>query len=573
MTPGLYEQVRDLTLDQKKFSPGTKVGLNSEYELVEVVTSYKDWIVTHPAPVRLRNLLGSLIQSAHNVNQHLNLSDRCASTLEAKVAGELHFSILTGQVAEFLKTPACQIIRTREQLNKALQASVRAKKPEKNLQDKLKKAMHESFSRFYDFMDTSDLNQLVGFYRAALLEWLDEFRHQCACQGDLNNVYQATRNSVDVFTRNLITEIPPSNAGAVDYGAEAVWHGWGENAESLREMDGWLQAAQAEDLEKLLTKIRQDKDLGERFLKVREPELRSRLAKRPDAVARNLLGMKLSLDDHLLCTLKRQRKKQDPLYQILVSVAMQQSAEIIPRLPQNDPDMLGLSLYLKYPKVLARCKSTLVHQLIFLIQLSPEMEEQHIAVAAQHYLRHHEGLMMVQSPIFYKAARDTLLLSDFTLTESITLAFIKQYPKAALDIEPALFKQLLTHPELVDFWPVFITENATRLSVENWQQLFSGNLPGFHKLITRQISATPPLVCRFPNAFTAQLKSFLKNNPDVLSKVLKLPRQVENAGYRTLIAIAKSLSFEVDILPDVKPDPGSLTSGRPTLLNDQTQQH
>ncbi|WP_422136825.1 hypothetical protein [Endozoicomonas sp. ALD040] len=581
MTQGLYEQVRDLTLDRNKFAPGTRVGLNDQYELVEVIASYKDWIVTHPDPVRLRNLLGSLIQSAQDVNQYLNLSDRSASMLEAKVAGELDFSVLTKQVAAFLKTPACQIIRTREQLNNLLQASVKAKKTGKNIQVELKQTLHEGFSRFCDFMDVSDLNQLVGFYRTALFEWLDEFSHLCATQGDLNDLYQTTRNCFDAFTKDLITEtqgnvVTPSSAKAANQVAKDEKRQWDDNAESLIEMDGWLQSSNTENLERLLKKIRQDKDLGDRFLKVKGFELRSRLEKCPDALAMDLKSMKLSLDDHLLRITKPQRKKQDPLYQIVLSVARQQSTDIIARLPQDDPDMMGLGLYLKYPNVLARCKSALVHQLILLIQLSPEMEEHYITVASKHYLRHQNGLMVARSPLLCKATRSTLLLSDFTQEKTITLEFIKHYPKAALDIEPTVFKKLLAHPDLVDFWPGFIAENATQLSIENWQQLFSGNPSGFHKLITRQMSATPPVVCRFPNAFAAQVKSFLKNNPDMLSKVLKLPRQVESAGYRTLIAIAQSLSFEIATLSEIKPDSGLKSeeigsSSQYRIINDDRQ--
>lgn len=294
-------------------------------------------------------------------------------------------------------------------------------------------------------MDASDLKQLVGFYKTALLEWLDEFSHLCAIEGDLNDVYQATRNGFDAFTKDLITEtqgkvITPSSARAANQVAEDEGHQWGENAESLSEMDGWLQSSNTENLERLLKKIRQDKDLGDRFLKVKEFELRSRLEKCPDAIAKDLKNMKLSLDDHLLRSAKPQRNKHDLLYQIVLSVARQQSTDIIARLPQDDPDMMGLGLYLKYPNLMARCKPALVHQLILLIQLSPEMEEHYITVASKHYLRHQDGLMVAHSPLLYKATRHTLLLSDFTLEKTITLEFIKHYPKAALDIEPALLK-------------------------------------------------------------------------------------------------------------------------------------
>ncbi|MGI9280567.1 MAG: hypothetical protein ACR2PX_13220 [Endozoicomonas sp.] len=605
MIPGPYEQVRDLTLHNKKFAPGTKVGLNDQQELVEVVAGYKDWVVTNQDPVRLRNLLGSLVQSAHTVNQHLNLSDRSASTLEAELMGELDFSVLTDQVTEFLKSPACQIIRTREQLNKALQASVQAKKPEKDLQDHLKREMHEGFSRFCSLMDTTDLSLLVGFYKAALLEWFEEFSHQCSSQGDLDDVYQTTQNSFDVFSKDLITEAlgqthkpvktppesppppssqpdedfgefvsytttaynspletssdedssdlstpqpdewtPPPATGADNHAVKDIWNYYGEDAQSLREMDGWLQTAKPNDLANLLTKIRQDTHLGNKFLELRDYELRSQLAKCPDTVARELTEMKLTLDDHLQRASERQNKQKAPLYRMMLSVAQEQSADITTRLPQNDPDMLGLSLYLKYPEVIGKCKSAFAHQLILLIQLSPEKEEQYIEVARQQYLPRQGGLMIFNSPLFSKTGRDTLLLSDFTQEEHIILEFIKHYPQAALDITPALFENALSHPDLLEFWPRFIAENAIRLNTEKWQQLFAGNPPIFHELIARQLSATPPLTCRFPTAFAPQVENYLKDNPDILCKVLELPRKVESGGYRTLKVIAQSISIE-----------------------------
>lgn len=105
MIPSLHEQVQDLTPDHKKCAPNTEIGLHDPYQLLTVIATYKDWIVTRPDPAHLSNLLGSMTQSAHDVNRHLNLSDRAVSTFEATIAGERDLFVLTQQVAEFLKTP------------------------------------------------------------------------------------------------------------------------------------------------------------------------------------------------------------------------------------------------------------------------------------------------------------------------------------------------------------------------------------------------------------------------------------------------------------------------------------
>ncbi|WP_062262760.1 hypothetical protein [Endozoicomonas arenosclerae] len=605
MTPGPYEQVRDLTLNRKKFAPGTKVGLNDQNELVEVVASYKDWVVTNQDPVRLRNLLGSLIKSARHVNQYLNLSDRSASTLETELTGELDYSVLTDQVKEFLRSPACQIIRTREQLNKALQTSLQARKPEKNLQEKLQKEMHEGFSRFCGFMDTTDLNQLVGFYKAALLEWLDEFSYHCSSQG-LDDVYLATQDSFDAFSKNLIAEtlgqahkpvktppgsptpesdqsdeefgefvsyttssplnspletlsdednsnvptpqpddvVPPSTAKADNHQEKDAWYFYGKDAQPLRELDNLLTAGNAESLESLFEKLRQNPKTGKDFLDVKGYELRETLNQTPEVIAKELQNMQLPLDNHLAMASDKKSKQADPLYGMIMSAARAQGEEVARRLPDDNHDLVELGLYLKYPEVIGMCKPIITQQLRVLIQLCPDQEQHFIEVARQSYLTPQRGHFAFHVPLFGKASREVLLLSDFTREEHIILEFIKSFPQAALELDATAFENALIHPELSEFWTPFITRNATRLSKEQWQALFSGVPPKFHEVMEKQLSKTPPMTCQFPSTYAPKVEVYLKANPELLCKALELPRKVESGGFRTLQAVARSLPIE-----------------------------
>ena len=577
---GPYQQISTCLQDSfdPKFDDQKELmaGIDDSGRLVSVKPGITSYFYTSSDVKKFTQNLSQLIEEAGTVANELKLDQRTIEAISVKNTGYLSLQELKADVADFLKTAACQIVRTRERLQKTTSSLSSEGVVDDIMCQWIRKELHEGFSRYNSDRQVEDIKTLIPEYIQGLGSWqaetvkqlhqraendpgfdlegsltrlndtVKQFTEECTQAAKGKGTKKQIPTSVEETTKasrkedpdefatpqsslneSMVTSLQAAEPESLPGSMEASptekdnWRFYGSQAEDLRRLDAQLRSGDPDALEQLVTELQQPTDISHNFLFNREAELAEQLTQYPELVCRLVLSGQEPLS-HFIDILNSSKelpgKADAALFRAFRDVVKETPN---PLMQSGNQDQYALALLVRHSDSLRHCRPEHIQQMAFLVQRSGDAEEYCVSTLAEHYQEQPQGLFFYPLMTTRSACINPAL---FTEEDNILAGFIKQYPASIEHLPVPIFKRLLKYPDLSTHWPKCLMASSEKLGQEHWQVLTSGAPPALHEILESQLSSEPPQVMVVDDCATSCVEAFLDSHPLQCIQLLQKPR-------------------------------------------------
>ncbi|MGI9273299.1 MAG: hypothetical protein ACR2PT_00385 [Endozoicomonas sp.] len=605
MVPGLYQRLHQGVKEARELiktsEEDTQAGIDHQGRLVTALASYGDlylpWGRGNPEAERLCEDLTDLMDIATELEEQLSLSQHTVTVVENHELdpNNLNLKQVSKDLVEVLQTPACFLIRTRENLFRLVSELLETNNTEQAKQ-KLREELELGFNRFLsvcssDSTEEDRSSNVLATFLTAMSDWrtglAEELAEDSQEEGQIEAACKVFDEVLATFNRSSYEKLsgkpsphstpppsdqesegdfatpepsPPKQNSDSDETYETPppepeakpettppdqdsWSGYSEReAAELRAMDALLQLGDTANLKSLLEQIESNPQTAKDFLEIRASQLSHQLSGCPDLLFDQLKALNLSKYDIPSASSQRPGQKGS-LQQIVIGAIknLKDEAPYRAQLQACNTDTAALVLFIRQQQLLKNCKPSHLEQAAWLLQQCPDKEQMYVRLLS----RKNQSSALFTSIHALNRPADNLRVTDFSRDPKLIATFIQQYPAAVAVVEGEQFSELLTDPKLDDTWKKLLS-TSTGFSAGQWQMLTAGSPPPLHSILENCLHPPATRIQVHPSAIDC-VKQFLHNRPDAVVQLIQTPcknlyQKLDSSA--TLLQIAHGIIHE-----------------------------